>query len=108
MVTMEQIKNHVINEVGFGGSMNELPDWYWSNGILYAYEEDKEAWRPFIKKAMEQVGTDNYGGFYEYGEEPVEGREYYICESPLGNDIDSGIIMHRENGGIFMYFQFER
>ena len=108
MVTLEQIKEHVINGVGFGRTIRELDGWYWSNGISYAYDEDKDAWKPYIEKALARVDTDDYGGFYEYGEEPVKGREYWICESPFGNDISTGIIMHRENKDIVMYFQFER
>ena len=107
-VTMGQIKEHVINGVGFGVHERTYQGWYWSNGIIYAYENNKELWHPYIEKALAQSGTDNYGGFYEQGEEPVKGNEYYICESPFGNDINTGIIVHRENGDTIMYFQFER
>lgn len=106
-MTLQEVKDYVIPN-NFGMSMRELPDWYWSNGIIYAYENDKELWKPYIERALAKVGTDDYGGFYEAGEIVVEGSEYYLCESPFGNDVDNGIIIHREQGALRMYFQFER
>lgn len=107
MVTMEAIKQFVI-EKGFGLEVKTLPDWYWSKGISYAYDQDPELWKPYVAAALKTVGTENYGGFYAADEKPISGKEYYICESPFGSTIDTGIIMHREKGTIKMYFQFER
>ena len=95
-MTLTDIGNHVINE-GFGIESRVYADWYWSSGIRYAYDSDPELWQPYVEKALSQVKTGNYGGFYELDEEPTPGREYYICESPFGNDVSTGIIMHREN-----------
>ena len=106
-MTLDDIKDYVIPD-NFGAEMRELPEWYWSKGIIYAYENNKELWKPYIQKAMKQLGNDDYGDFYEAGEKPILGREYFLCESPFGSDIDNGIILHRENGKIMMYFQFER
>lgn len=107
MKTLKQIKDYVISN-GFGTEMRELPDWMWSRGICYAYDDEPETWKPYIQKAMKQMSNKNYGGFYEHGEKPVEGSEYFLCESPFGHTIGTGIILHREPDKITMYFQFER
>ena len=106
-MTLGDIEKYV-KENGFGLEERELPGLYWSAGIRYAHDADTALWEPYIKAALNQVNAGDYGGFYEYGESPTPGREYYICRSPYGSDIDTGIILHRENNRLIMYFQFER
>lgn len=107
MLSLDQIKSRVVLE-GNGKEMRELPDWFWSKGICFAYDNNPELWKPFVAKALAQCGTDNFGGYYKDGETPMPGKEYYLCESPYGNDLNTGIIIHRDNGCLEMYFQFER
>lgn len=106
-MTLAEIEKYVI-ENGFGTEKREKDFFYWSAGVRYAYDSDPELWRPYIDAALEQVNNEDYGGFYEWDEEPTPGREYYLCKSPYGNDIDTGIVIHKENGLLIMYFQFER
>jgi len=106
-MTLDDIKAYV-TKTGFGVEMRSLPNWYWSHGISYAYDSEPNIWHPYIAKALKQVMEKDYGGFYDWDEDPIPGGEYYLCESPFGADIDTGIIMHHEAGRLIMYFQFER
>ena len=106
MVTIEEIKSYV-SDKKFGVTEYRLPDLYFSNGLMYAYEEDPEAWTPFIAGAIKKLGTDDYGDFYDDDEKPVPGFEYYTCPSPFGSDRETGIIIHREYGEVILFFTFE-
>lgn len=107
MLTMDDIIKYVMKN-GFKRSLRDFPNYYWSQGIQYAYRIEPERWKPYIKMAKEQIAKNDYGGYYEISETPLEGREYYICKSPLGNDINTGIIAHKEEDIIVLYFNFER
>ena len=102
---MDDIRAYVI-ENGFG--RNEyLPGIYFSRGIQYAIKMDPVVWDSYLAKALNQVRRNDYGGFYEYDESPVPGREFYICVSPFGKDINTGIMAHWTGGDLTFYFQFE-
>jgi hypothetical protein len=106
-MTLKDIREHVISS-GFGVTKSDIFDCYWSKGIEYAYKSDPETWGKYITKALEQVNNNDYGDFYEWDETPTPGREYYLCESLYGNDINNGIVAHWENYMLMLYFQFER
>lgn len=106
MLTLSEIKDHVFNN-GFG-RVEVASHTYISNGLSYALKCERVVWESYLKKAYQQVREEDYGDFYEYGESPILGNEYYLCESPFGCDIWEGIVAHRENGNLIFYFQFER
>lgn len=106
MITLNEIRKHVI-ENGFGTESTD-DGWLLSAGIRYACEKEPDTWPEYVKKAKEQVYSGDYGDFYEYDEKPTLGQEYYLCESPYGCDINTGIVVHHERGAYVMYFQFER
>ena len=106
MLTLQEIQDHV-EENGFGVS-HPNDELGFSAGICHALSVEPDRWMPFLEAALKQVQEEDYGGFYEWYEEPTPGREYFICKSPFGSDIHTGIIAHRENGRLVLYFQFER
>lgn len=105
--SMDEVVAYVTKN-GFGLEENTFPGLYISQGIKYVLENDREIWDEYIGRALKQADKKDYGGFYEMGESPVEGREYFLCESPFGKDLDNGIIIHNEYGDTIIYFQFER
>lgn len=106
-MTLQDVKDYVIpnnfgvQQADFGANI------FISNGIKYALENENKM-AAFVENALNQVDAEDYGDFYEPGEEPRIGDEYYLCPSPFGTEINKGIVVHREQGVLKMYFQFER
>ncbi len=107
MVSLKEIEEYV-SANGSGREIREYKNLIWSKGICYAFDKDRGRWRPYIDRAFASLGTDDYEKYAEEGARVIPGHEHNICESPFGDDENTGIIIDKGYKFFYMHFHFEK
>lgn len=113
-LTYELVEEYVVHN-GFGTSFyahtdtDKKEEIYLSKGIELAYLTESISMKEVVSAIDRFCKQNDFGTFYDWDEKPTPEKEYGEYPSSFGDTANTGAIMiHRENGHIIVYFQFER
>lgn len=103
--TFEDIKAFVVPN-NFGVT-NWKPQVNITNGIRYALEHGALQ-ETQLDEALARFDNGDFGTAYGLNEVPQSQHEFGQYKTDLTTNEDGCLWLHRENGGIIIYFMFER
>lgn len=90
MLTISEIREYAAKHKSF----IEIENWLFFSEALFYARENEERMEDYICLALEQLRR--------------EGKNLSLCESPYRKDRQNGIIAEKEDGCVYLCFDFER